>query len=279
MIEEYLTQLRKILVDHHYEDVDNAISYMREFAEDRKELGESEESIIASFGDIHETASAILGEEVMNEDVSSHLNEINTELVSADLSIVETNVSDVVVNCTDGKRFTIIEKDGVLTIKEKKQKQEHNFFFGFKKAKVEIQVPVGYALEKLHLEIVSGDITIQGIDADKLDLETVSGDNKIKECKINHIDVDCVSGDIKIENTECEKIDIAAVSGDIRVNEASFDQLHGETVSGDIRVEVRDIRDNYTVKTDKMFNSKEYGTGRKLIALQSTVGELNVDFQ
>ncbi len=277
MIEEYLTQLRKILVEHHYEDVDNAIGYMREFAEDRKELGESEESIIASFGDIHETASAILGEEVKNTDVSSHLKEINTELVSADLSIVETNVSDVVVNCTDGKRFTIIDKDGVLTIKERKQ--EHNFFFGFKKAKVEIQVPVGYALEKLHLEIVSGDITIQGIDADKLDLETVSGDNKIMECKINHIDVDCVSGDIKIENTESEKIDIAAVSGDIHVNEASFDQLHGETVSGDIRVEVRDIRDNYTVKTDKMFHSKEYGTGQKLIALQSTVGELNVDFK
>lgn len=277
MIEEYLTQLRKILVDHRYEDVDNAISYMREFAEDRKELGESEESIIASFGDIHETASAILGEEVKNADVNSHLKEINTELVSADLSIVETNVSDVEVNYTDEKRFTITDKDGVLTIKEKKQ--EHNFFFGFKKAKVEIQVPVGYALEKLHLEIVSGDITIQGIDADKLDLETVSGDNKIKECKINHIDVDCVSGDIKIENTECEKIDIAAVSGDIRVNEVSFDQLHGETVSGDIRVEVRDIRDNYTVKTDKMFHSKEYGTGQKLIALQSTVGELNVDFK
>ncbi len=277
MIEEYLEQLRKILVDHHYEDVDNAISYMREFAEDRKELGESEESIIASFGDIHETASAILGEEVKNADVTSELKEINTELISADLSITESNVSDVEVNYTDEKRFTITDKDGVLTIKEKKQ--EHNFFLGFKKAQVDIQVPQGYLLEKMHLEIVSGDIPLQGIQSNQLNLETVSGDNQIKECKIDHIEVDCVSGDIKIKHSESKKIELEAVSGDVDVKETTFDELHGETVSGDAKVEVRDIRDNYTVKIDKMFHSKEYGTGIKLITLESTVGDLNVDFK
>ncbi len=39
-------------MNNHYDDVDDAIRYMREFAEDKKEMGESEDSIIASFGDI-----------------------------------------------------------------------------------------------------------------------------------------------------------------------------------------------------------------------------------
>ncbi len=277
MIEKYLTELREILEKNQYEDVDNAISYLREFAEDRKELGESEESIIASFGEVYETASAIMQEEVKNTDVTSKIKQINTELISADLSITESNVTDVEVNYTDEKRFVITDKDGVLTIKEKKQ--EHNFFFGFKKATVDIRVPFGSAFDKFHLEIVSGDMKIQGVNTERLKLETVSGDIHIQDCKISKMSVECVSGDIHIQDTQSEKVEIEAVSGDIHVEETAFDQLHGETVNGDIQVDIRDIRDNYTVKINKMFHSKEYGTGVKLIKLESTVGDLNVDFK
>ena len=50
MIEEYLKELEKVLNDNAYDDVQNVIEYMREFAEDKKEEGETEEDIIASFG-------------------------------------------------------------------------------------------------------------------------------------------------------------------------------------------------------------------------------------
>ena len=37
MIEEYLKELEKVLNDNAYDDVQNVIEYMREFAEDKKE--------------------------------------------------------------------------------------------------------------------------------------------------------------------------------------------------------------------------------------------------
>lgn len=296
MIEEYLEQLKQILVKHHYDDVDNAISYMREFAQDRKELGESEESIVASFGDINETASSILGEEVKNADVTSHLKEINAELVSADLTIDEANVSDVEVSYTDDKRFTITDKDGVLTIKEKKK--EHNFFFGFKKAEVIIRVPVGYSVESshlegvssdihmdhfntttLHIETVSGDVKLKRSEIEKLTDECVSGDTDIQDCSIKKIEIDSVSGDIEIKNVKADQIFTESISGDTEIKNTTFDHVHGTSTSGDVEVVATEPKENYNVQLDKLFHSKEYGTGVKSIKLETTTGNLDVDFK
>ena len=138
MIENYLKELEKVLNDNAYDDVQSVIEYMREFAEDKKEEGETEEDIIASFGTVEDVASSILQKEIKTKEIASSLKEIDVRMMSADITFQVKDVNDVEVNFTDPKRFTIIDKEHILRIQEKKLKD--GFFFGNHSAEVIVNV-------------------------------------------------------------------------------------------------------------------------------------------
>ena len=80
MIENYLKELEKVLNDNAYDDVQSVIEYMREFAEDKKEEGETEEDIIASFGTVEDVASSILQKEIKTKEIASSLKDCECSL-------------------------------------------------------------------------------------------------------------------------------------------------------------------------------------------------------
>ena len=60
-------------------------------------------------------------------------------MMSADITFQVKDVNDVEVNLSDPKRFTIIDEEHVLRIREKKLKD--GFFFGNQSAEVVVNVP------------------------------------------------------------------------------------------------------------------------------------------
>ena len=110
MIENYLKELEKVLNDNAYDDVQSVIEYMREFAEDKTEEGETEEDIIVSFGTVEDVASSILQKEIKTKEIVSCLKEIDACMMSADITFQVKDVNDVEVNLSDPKRFKIIDE-------------------------------------------------------------------------------------------------------------------------------------------------------------------------
>lgn len=258
MIEEYLKELEKALNANAYDDVQGVIDYMREFAEDKKEEGETEEDIITSFGTVEDVASSILQKEIKTKEIASSLKEIDVSMMSADITFQVKDVNDVEVNLSDSKRFTIIDKEHVLRIQEKKLKDV--FFFGNQSAEVIVNVPENVRYEKIRIEGASSDVSLFNISTDKLKIELASGDVDIKSSTAHELHIESASGDIEIKNISTYNMEL-------------------ETISGDIEVLISDDEENYTVKSNQLFRSKKYGNGNKKIDATTISGDIDIDFE
>lgn len=258
MIENYLKELEKVLNDNAYDDVQSVIEYMREFAEDKKEEGETEEDIIASFGTVEDVASSILQKEIKTKEIASSLKEIDVRMMSADITFQVKDVNDVEVNFTDPKRFTIIDKEHILLIQEKKLKD--GFFFGNHSAEVIVNVPCNVRYEKIRIEGASSDVALNNISTDKLKIEVASGDVDIKSSTTHDLHIECISGDIEIKNISTYNMEL-------------------ESVSGDMEVLISDDEKNYTVRSNQLFRSRKYGNGNKKIEATTISGDIDIDFE
>ena len=256
MIEEYLKELEKVLNANAYDDVQNVIEYMREFAEDKKEEGETEEDIITSFGTVEDVASSILQKEIKTKEIASSLKEIDVSMMSADITF---QVKDV------------------LRIQEKKLKDV--FFFGNHSAEVVVNVPENVRYEKIKIEGASSDVTLSSISTDKLKIEVASGDVEMKDCNIEDMHCECISGDVDIKSSTARDLHIECVSGDIEIKNISTYNMELESVSGDMQVLISDDEKNYTVRSNQLFRSRKYGNGNKKIDATTISGDIDIDFE
>lgn len=277
MIEEYLKELEKALNANAYDDVQGVIDYMREFAEDKKEEGETEEDIITSFGTVEDVASSILQKEIKTKEIASSLKEIDVSMMSADITFQVKDVNDVEVNLSDSKRFTIIDKEHVLRIQEKKLKDV--FFFGNQSAEVIVNVPENVRYEKIRIEGASSDVSLFNISTDKLKIELASGDVEMNDCNIEEMHCEVASGDVDIKSSTAHELHIESASGDIEIKNISTYNMELETISGDIEVLISDDEENYTVKSNQLFRSKKYGNGNKKIDATTISGDIDIDFE
>lgn len=277
MIENYLKELEKVLTDNAYDDVQSVIEYMREFAEDKKEEGETEEDIIVSFGTVEDVASSILQKEIKAKEIASCLKEIDVCMMSADITFQVKDVNDVEVNLSDPKRFTIIDEEHVLRIREKKLKD--GFFFGNQSAEVVVNVPGNVRYEKIKIEGASSDVTLSSISTDKLKIEVASGDVEMKDCNIEDMHCECVSGDVDIKSSTAHDLHIECISGDIEIKNISTYNMELESVSGDMEVLISDDEKNYTVRSNQLFRSRKYGNGNKKIEATTISGDIDIDFE
>lgn len=277
MIENYLKELEKVLNDNAYDDVQSVIEYMREFAEDKKEEGETEEDTIVSFGTVEDVASSILQKEIKTKEIVSCLKEIDVCMMSADITFQVKDVNDVEVNLSDPKRFTIIDEEHVLRIREKKLKD--GFFFGNQSAEVVVNVPGNVRYEKIKIEGASSDVTLSSISTDKLKIEVASGDVEMKDCNIEDMHCECVSGDVDIKSSTAHDLHIECISGDIEIKNISTYNMELESVSGDMEVLISDDEKNYTVRSNQLFRSRKYGNGNKKIEATTISGDIDIDFE
>ena len=296
MIENYLKELEKVLNDNAYDDVQSVIEYMREFAEDKKEEGETEEDIIASFGTVEDVASSILQKEIKTKEIASSLKEIDVRMMRADITFQVKDVNDVEVNFTDPKRFTIIDKEHILRIQEKKLKD--GFFFGNHSAEVIVNVPCNVRYEKIRIEGASSDVALNNISTDKLKIEVASGDVEMKDCNIKEMHCECVSGDVEMKDCNIKEMHCECVSGDVDIKSSTAHDLHIECISGDIEIKnistynmelesvsgdmevlISDDEKKYTIRSNQLFRSRKYGNGNKKIEATTISGDIDIDFE
>lgn len=135
----------------------------------------------------------------------------------------------------ESEKLQVDALSNTLSIKKNTQLKFLRLFnSNFIEEKVVIMIPESYS-SQLDIEVVSGDIIIEGGSYSQVCLSTVSGNQELRELQTDTLNQYVVSGNIRDESIECNRIELDAVSGDI---ESYFKQmpykLEADTVSGDI---------------------------------------------
>ena len=153
-----------------------------------------------------------------------------------------------------------------------------------------IFLPQSMMPSDIDLELVSSNLSVEGVKLASLDIECVSGDISLYDVEIGDIDVEMVSGDIKALTTgEIGSFDIEMVSGDINLEfESAPKSLDIETVSGDTLI-THPESDGMTLDFESISGEVSYdlaftkngrlyvlGDGSSRYSIESTSGNVEI---
>ena len=119
-----------------------------------------------------------------------------------------------------------------------------------------LKIVVPFELDKIKVDSVSADVTVEGIAADDVDINTVSGAAVLSDVAVHNIDMDTVSGNVSIKpGNEASEIDISTVSGSVV---ATFDE------SASFTAKFNSVSGRFTSEIPTIVDGKYYiaGDGR-----------------
>ena len=104
-------------------------------------------------------------------------------------------------------------------------------------ARVEITVPEGWTLERVHLDTVSGDMALTEVTADEVSVDTTSGDVTAQRLTAGSIRLETVSGDVSLSCLSAPSaVSLGSVSGDLSLSGPLSPDTRLTTTSGDIEI-------------------------------------------
>ena len=113
------------------------------------------------------------------------------------------------------------------------QNEETVLFEADGSASLWIEIPD--EVEKIRIDLLSGDVEVRNLTAESLQGKTTSGDWEFDGCHIRFLTVDTKSGDIDLDGTACTDIQLVTYSGDVNLRKTSGD-LTAKNASGDIEL-------------------------------------------
>jgi len=91
------------------------------------------------------------------------------------------------------------------------------------------------SLDRLVIDVVSAEVTVDGAYATDMDINSVSGGVEALNLTCSTLDLGSTSGRIVTENCVADEVDVNAVSGNIRLS-GTFNDIKTENVSGDTSI-------------------------------------------
>jgi hypothetical protein len=107
----------------------------------------------------------------------------------------------------------------------------------------DISISNAYLSSEVILKTVSGDMKINGVEAESLLAHTTSGDIDARQSGFHELDIETVSGDAEMDMTLAGNARIKTTSGDINLSIPEYDgvRINARTAGGDIDFKVRNI--------------------------------------
>lgn len=252
------------------------------------------------------TGNMNIASEAINESRAfepSEISSIEVDLVSDDLNIIPTTKGDITVHFY-GQASTNIKRNLPRLVAYRtgdklhvEVEQRPNIFFGIniRRTTLDIYIPQ-VQLEEMDIDVVSGDVKIEGINSSRLAIDSTSGDMKLEKISAEQIRIGSTSGDISVRDytgnmdvsntsgsvslisgTGNENIYVKTVSGDILIDQDAVSDMSIGATSGDVRINLsRDAEfylDAYTVSGEikQDFAMKIISSGRR--SLEGSVGD------
>ena len=106
------------------------------------------------------------------------------------------------------------------------------------------------AIGNIDIEAASGDVIVNGANADALTVATSSGDVSLGDVVMDNIDLKTSSGNITSGSIKAKRINGRASSGDVMIRDCDASEINVVTTSGDVSIGIgSEMKYEYNTKT------------------------------
>lgn len=252
-------ELRKLNLSE--EDIFEILEDHKEMILSAQEEGLSDDELESKFGDPVKVASDLVGNQPFVTEVETTLGEGELEgytlvenfnivgnieeLKDVEIALVS---EDLIYFPYDGESIEVYAKgkferedydisfvSNTFTLKRKGKKK--SWSFNLKTPDFGVRVP-STLLKTFDLSLVSGDATIEKVNAKKIDVKSTSGDIQLTNITTpKDLKLSLVSGDAKLNGVNALNLIVSSVSGDVEIAKTSLEEeLNVNVVSGDANV-------------------------------------------
>ncbi len=289
-MKDYLDELRRLLEDRGYEDIDDTLSYFEEMMEDRIDSGESEEEILEEMASPEEVAEELCRDIPQKKEEEkgkgrrvfpdAEIREITVNVISYSVELIPVNGTDCIVEY-DQSRFLDLDVSFDGRTLDISQHRVLISFFNLGKAEkgnIRIYAP-GEMIRELEVNTASGDVSVSDMSIHDTEIETVSGDICLKNVFSEDCSIQTVSGDIAADGLESRDLSISAVSGDATLRHLVAREIDISTVSGDVELLIEGSKEEYDIDISKLRGSESYeGRGNKELNVSAVSGRVRYSF-
>lgn len=214
---------------------------------------------------------------------SDGIEKINITSSSTDILVTPTDQEDITIEFSgevseklkDAFALEVSESGGTLDVKlDQKNKLQLSFFTISHYKRLEIRIPAN-KLSRISVQASSGDINVEGIQADAIEVKAASGDIKVMDTDAAEmLKIETASGDILVQQNQAESIQLSAASGDITVEPGDIDfAIDFKSSSGDGTVELEGI--SFSERSEHRVLG-QMGTGDHEIKVRTASGDFNI---
>ena len=177
-------------------------------------------------------------------------NSIDIDLVESDIKIINSNENKVEFTESDSIYHELSYENGILNIKRKSKYHPFEWLFHSKFVNMSMTLYLNEStLNEVDINVVSGKVEIEKINANILDIKSVSGNILLNNANFSDVYIETVSGSIEGDNIKAlNKLELESVSGKIELLNSDAKNIEGQTVSGNISLELKSNK-IYTIKT------------------------------
>lgn len=215
--------------------------------------------------------------------VASQVHTLKVDIRVADFTIETADRFSVESNL---KNLKIEEKDGVLTVTEKK-----TYAANYSNAVLKLYLPSDCVLDEADLVTGAGKLTVETLSAERLHLELGAGAVKIDELNASReAEIDGGAGKVEIRSGTLTDLDMDMGVGQLDLTAAVLGSSSLELGVGETRLTLLGAKEEYRISLDKgigsatvdgeeMRDGEVYGSGVNRIDIDGGVGAIKVKFK
>ncbi len=212
-----------------------------------------------------------LSDELETHETSQSITSLNINISAANFKIKESDKFSIESNLKD---LTVNEKEGTLTIKDKKNMLKFN-----KDAKLIVYVPQDVVFKNVKISVGAGKMEADSIKSERLSINLGAGDTSINHINIsNFASIEGGAGKITISDGTIKNLDLKMGTGKLELKseitgESELDLGVGETILNLIGEE-----SNYSVNVEKGLGKVEV-SGKEVSWYETNQGENEIDIE
>lgn len=240
--------------------------------------------LMCSFGGFGFNTVSLYEEKVLKND---KIKQIDITHTSTDVKIIPTKGQNLTVEL-NGKVSKRVQDQYKLEVKEDGEKvkiavirDDNQWFsvFDLNNGNVDLNLKLPEKIyEWIQIDLLSGDMDLNEIQAKKVSLNTSSGDINVEKSEIEKtLSINSLSGDLMLQNLKAEMLHVDLESGDSSIKHAETKSVMLASKSGN--VQMNDVKGDLEVvvsSANTKIVNKEMNSD---IKIESSSGDVDIHFQ
>lgn len=230
----------------------------------------------------------MLLEESIDINVSQAITSLDIEVEAAELKIVEGDSFSLSSNIKD---LRVNEKNGVLSISQKRKNVTKIGIHTSKAGEIVLTVPSGVSFDKVEIDARAGDINISALVANKVSFDFGAGKVSIDHIEVTDwADIDTGAGMLSIGDGSIKNLDLDLGVGKTVLKASLVGRSDIDCGVGSTELKLLGNREDYTlivnsgigsisIDGDYANGNSTFGNGANVVNIDGGVGSIDITFE